>query len=77
MLCFIVTAVAAVVQVTIIEAVLTLVQFGLLLVIAWAVDVKVWARGRHGAKGAEPDALVVSHSLAACTVMQALCRRVE
>jgi hypothetical protein len=49
------------------------VQFGLLLVIAWAVDVKVWARGRQGGKGTEPDGLVVSHSQHAMMVEQLLC----
>lgn len=59
-----VAAVAAVaLQVTIIESVLTLVQFGLLIIIAWAVDVKFWTKGRRGGKSAAtvaPDAVVVS-----------------
>jgi hypothetical protein len=50
-------------QVTVIEAVLTLVQFALMLIIAWAVDVKFWTMGRRGGKSpatVAPDAIVVS-----------------
>jgi hypothetical protein len=49
-------------QITVAEALLTLLQFVLLLVIGWAVDVKVWTRFMRGsvANSAASDAVVVS-----------------
>jgi hypothetical protein len=56
---------AAAVQVTVIEALLTLLMFVLLLVIGWAVDVKVWTRFFKKGRvmhGGHSDAVVVSRA---------------
>ena len=45
--CAVLCALCCASQVTIVEASLTLVQFVLLLVIGWAVDVRVWRRGHQ------------------------------
>jgi hypothetical protein len=58
--------VPALLQITVAEALLTLLQFVLLLVIGWAVDVKVWQRfmPNRVANNAS-DAIVVSGSCVA------------
>ena len=57
-------------QVTVVEAALTLLQFVLLLVIGWAVDVKVWRKfGRRKSRGAAANAVVVSKHDVMCTVL--------
>lgn len=49
-------------QVTVTEALLTLLQFVLLLVIGWAVDVKIWNKllGRINTPAHQEDTIVVS-----------------
>jgi hypothetical protein len=70
----------AVLQITVAEALLTLLQFVLLLVIGWGVDVKVWERFLpNRVANSASDAIVVSscHDTLACKlVVQAACSSV-
>ncbi|WIA36038.1 hypothetical protein OEZ86_007397 [Tetradesmus obliquus] len=60
-------------EITVAEALLTLLQFALLLVIGWAVDVKVWTRFMRGTvANADSDAIVAVEAPALAAASHAM-----